>query len=175
MKRKVLIAVVIVIVAAALAASAYLLLRPTEKTTAPSTKPDTSSKHESSSSARKEPVTSQPQTQNAGIVTPIAQPGSYKDYSKATFDQTKTRRLLFFHASWCPQCRKLDEDIKKTALPSDLTIFKVNYDTENDLRIRYGVTLQTTVISVTADGQPINKLVAYDDPSYAALKKAFDL
>ena len=80
--------------------------------------------------------------------------------------------MLFFHASWCPQCRQLDEQLVAEGAPDGLTVFKVDYDSRTDLRQRYGVTLQTTVVFVDDRGEAISSSVLYDDPSIASLLAA---
>lgn len=101
-------------------------------------------------------------------------PGEYTDYSTGYFDQTaqNSRRILFFHAAWCPQCRALENDIRAKGVPAGMVIFKVNYDTESGLKQRYGVTLQTTLVEVDAAGNLVRKHVAYDQPTLDASLKA---
>lgn len=98
--------------------------------------------------------------------------GRYENYSKEAFEIEKTvQRLLFFHASWCPQCRELDASIKAASLPADVIIFKVDYDSNQDLRKKYGVTLQTTVVKVDKNGNKLQSFVAYDEPSFASVQR----
>lgn len=104
------------------------------------------------------------------VTVPAA--GTYVDYNEQVFDNTQGRRWLFFHAGWCPQCRALEADIKKTGVPDGVTIFKVNYDTADDLKKKYGVTLQTTIVEVDADGNEVQKFVAYDDPTLQTVMNA---
>lgn len=97
--------------------------------------------------------------------------GMYIDYNpEMNFDFIGTK-VLFFHAPWCPQCRELDADIKKQQLPGDLTIIKVDYDTNQELRQKYGVTIQTTLVKVDDNGELVEKYVAYNEPSFAAVKE----
>ncbi len=98
-------------------------------------------------------------------------PGTYVDYSEKEFKEASGERILFFHAPWCPQCRMLDASISKAELPDDTTIFKVDYDSNQDLRKKYGVTLQTTIVKVDADGNLVDKYVAYNEPSFEAVKE----
>ena len=98
--------------------------------------------------------------------------GAYVDYADGVIEQTAGAKVLFFHAPWCPQCRKLDEELLSAGAPEGLTIFKVDYDSRSDLRQRYGVTLQTTVVFVDDTGAPISSTVLYDDPSIASLLAA---
>lgn len=79
--------------------------------------------------------------------------------------------MLFFYATWCPQCRELDRTIREATLPSGMMIFKVNYDTQMDLRQKYGVTLQTTLVEIDNNGNLVKKIVAYDEPRWPAVLK----
>lgn len=98
--------------------------------------------------------------------------GKYTDYTEDNFALAQGERLLFFHAPWCPQCRELDASIVSSALPDNLTIFKVDYDTNQALRIKYGVTIQTTIVKVDENGEKIESYVAYDKPNFGAVEQA---
>ncbi len=101
---------------------------------------------------------------------PQASPGQYVDYDEQKFTATTGTRVLFFHASWCPQCRSLESSIKSSQLPENTSIFKVDFDNSSDLKQKYGVTLQTTVVLVDASGNLVKKFVAYDTPNFDAVK-----
>jgi thiol-disulfide isomerase/thioredoxin len=98
--------------------------------------------------------------------------GVYVDYSEDVLASTKGTKLLFFHAPWCPQCRALDESIRSSALPDDVTIFKVDYDSNQALRAKYGVTIQTTMVKVDDKGNKLASYVAYDEPTFQSVKQA---
>lgn len=91
--------------------------------------------------------------------------GKYEEYSESSLASASGTRLLFFHAPWCPQCRALDADIVARGVPAGVTILKVDYDSSQDLRQKYDVTLQTTIVEVDESGQLVDKYVAYDEPS----------
>ena len=98
--------------------------------------------------------------------------GLYLDYSSAGFNQHADKnRWLFFHADWCPLCVNLEEDIMAHLgdIPDDLVIFKVDFDNSDNLRNRYGVSIQTTIVSVDGDGDKIKLHVASLDQSLANL------
>ena len=99
--------------------------------------------------------------------------GIYTDYqNQSHFDQYQNRqRWLNFHASWCPQCRLLDQDIKTNndQIPDNVVIFKVDYDSATELKRRYGVTIQTTIVAVDANGNKIKSYTAYSQPTLANL------
>lgn len=94
-----------------------------------------------------------------------AAPGAYVDYSDATLADAQGTRVLFFHAPWCPQCRALEADITERGVPSGVTVLKVDYDSRQDLRQQYGVTIQTTVVALDDAGDGVATFVAYDDPT----------
>ncbi len=110
-----------------------------------------------------QPATNKPETM------PV--PGVYVAYTAEAIAAAKDTKILFFYAPWCPQCRALDASIKAASLPDGLTIFKVDYDSNQTLRQKYGVTLQTTLVKIDDDGGKIKSYVAYDEPSYATLAR----
>lgn len=98
--------------------------------------------------------------------TPAAEtPGAYIDYTPEIIAKTPGTKILFFHAPWCPQCRAIDADIVDGGLPSNVSIIKVDYDSNQALRQKYGVTIQTTLVKIDDQGNLIEKFVAYDDPT----------
>jgi thiol-disulfide isomerase/thioredoxin len=115
-----------------------------------------------------------PQTESAapGDTVAVAGGGSYIDYSDTAIADAEGRVLLFFHAPWCPQCRAIESDIEATGVPAGVTVIKVDFDTHQDLRQKYGVTLQTTFVEVDASGDAVQSYVAYDDPRFAAVVDA---
>lgn len=115
------------------------------------------------SEASAEPMDEEPMAEDAITA------GAYVDYTDGAIEATPGDKALFFHASWCPQCRALDEDLRASGAPDGLTVFKVDYDSRTDLRQKYGVTLQTTIVFVDDAGEAITSTVLYDDPSVASL------
>ncbi len=87
--------------------------------------------------------------------------GSYEAYSpeKIALASANGNVVLNFYAAWCPKCRTLDKDINANLvnIPSSLTILKVDYDNSTDLKKKYGVTYQHTMVQVDKDGNLINK------------------
>lgn len=106
------------------------------------------------------------QTQT-NVSEPAATPasGKYIDYSEDTLASANGTKVLFFHAPWCPQCRQLDSDIKDGGIPQNTTILKVDYDSNQALRQKYGVTIQTTFVTVDENGNQIKKYTAYEKPT----------
>lgn len=67
--------------------------------------------------------------------------------------------MLFFYANWCPTCVAINKDIEANikTIPTDLTLLRVNYDDEKELRELYGVTEQHTFVQVNNSGKLIKK------------------
>lgn len=97
--------------------------------------------------------------------------GAYVDYSETTLAEANGVRLLFFHAPWCPQCRALEEDIQSSGVRSGVTVLKIDYDKNQELRQKYGVTIQTTIVRVNENGELIDKYVAYQEPTIASVEE----
>lgn len=86
--------------------------------------------------------------------------GSYEVYAPEKLVRAESGDVvLFFRASWCPTCRALDADIKANlnAIPVGVTILDVDYDNAKDLKQKYGVTYQHTMVQVDAQGNMITK------------------
>lgn len=82
----------------------------------------------------------------------------YENFEAAKVAEAAARGdvVLFFHASWCPTCRAADTAIQSGLSDADgLTILKTDYDTETELRQKYGVTTQHTFVQIDASGNEI--------------------
>lgn len=55
---------------------------------------------------------------------------------------------LHFHAAWCPTCRAQDKSFSALGAEQDLdiTVLTVDYDKESDLKKRFRVNSQSTVV-----------------------------
>ena len=86
--------------------------------------------------------------------------GSYIAYSADKLAMAETGDVvIFFHATWCPSCKALNGDIEKnlSAIPAGVTILKADYDKETEMKKKYGVTTQHTLVQVDKDGNLIKK------------------
>lgn len=95
----------------------------------------------------------------AAPATP-AKSGAYQTYTKAAFEAAKDRqRVLFFHATWCPNCKRADTEITRNlaGLPANVVVFKTDYDREGALKRQYGITSQHTFVLVDGRGQALRK------------------
>lgn len=85
--------------------------------------------------------------------------GSFETYSAEKVATATGDVVIFFHATWCPSCRVLVSDIEKNAssIPAGTTILKADYDKETELKKKYGVTTQHTLVQIDTDGNLIKK------------------
>ncbi len=106
------------------------------------------------------------------IQSDLASP-RYESYSSSLVTAELGRKyVLYFHAGWCPNCRRLDSEISglNATLPYGSVIFKTDFDTEIELRATYGVTQQTTLVLIDKDGSHTVKL----DAQFSDLRAFFD-
>lgn len=99
--------------------------------------------------------------------TMMAKSGSYKDYSESTVtseQQAGNKVVLFFHAPWCPFCRTADAAFKANAekIPAGVTVLKIDYDSNTELKTKYGVTTQHTFVQIDNNGSLVTKWVSGD-------------
>lgn len=90
----------------------------------------------------------------------VAQAGTYETYDPSKLALAENGKVvLFFNASWCPYCRTLDKNIKNnlSSIPNNLTILNVDYDNSTELKKKYGVTSQHTLVQVDSSGNLITK------------------
>lgn len=68
-----------------------------------------------------------------------------------------TKQVLFFAASWCPDCKAIDKALMADAssIPDGVSVVKVDYDKATDLRKQYGVTMQHTFVQVDDMGKEV--------------------
>lgn len=86
--------------------------------------------------------------------------GSYEAYAQEKLMRAKDGDVvLFFKADWCPTCRALDKDITANApqIPAGLSILTLDYDASTELKKKYGVTYQHTLVQVDAQGDLVKK------------------
>ncbi len=85
--------------------------------------------------------------------------GSYTAYTADNIAEASAQHdvVLFFHASWCPTCKALNNALESATIPNGLTILKTDYDKEAELKKKYGVTYQHTLVQVDANGNMIKK------------------
>ena len=87
----------------------------------------------------------------------MSKQGSYvtlADYNKDSSKYADSKKVYFFHASWCPICQGIDKEINAdmSKIPAGVTMIKTDFDSSTDLRQKYGVTTQYTFVQVDGNG-----------------------
>ncbi|NLP84982.1 thioredoxin [Microbacterium sp. CFH 90308] len=167
MKRATVVGIVVGgVVAAGVAAAVALSLGGGEAPVIPAATPQSTppeARSTPSGESTPEPgAAADDEPENSGAAT---SPGAYVEYGDAELAAAEGTRVLFFHAPWCPQCRALEADILASGVPGGVTVLKVDYDSRQDLRQRYGVTIQTTLVALDDAGDAAAVFVAYDEPT----------
>jgi len=89
----------------------------------------------------------------------VGSSAAYRAYSPEAVASASAQDkiVLFFHASWCPTCHVLDKDITDNSdkIPANVRILKADFDNETELKKKYGVRLQHTLVQVDKNGQKI--------------------
>lgn len=81
-----------------------------------------------------------------------------KPFDQAAFTQAQLAgktTALHFHADWCPTCKKQTASLVQLKADKDLdvTVFVANYDEEKQLKQKYGVRVQSTIIVFKGDAE----------------------
>ncbi len=84
---------------------------------------------------------------------------NYVVYEEGAIEAAEGQVVLFFHAVWCPQCLQLERDIRQNGVPEGYTIIEVDFDRYQDLRQRYEVVAQTTLVRLDENGDKIDSFL----------------
>jgi thiol-disulfide isomerase/thioredoxin len=97
---------------------------------------------------------------------------SYVPYTDGVVTNGKTK-VLFFHAAWCPECKEADATLKSWFPSKDFarSVYKVDYDTAKELKVKYGVTYQHTFVVVDGNGAKLSLIQGPTDEQLKALLK----
>lgn len=90
---------------------------------------------------------------DSAMMNDTPQVQGYTTYSAESVDSALAsgkKVALFFHAAWCPSCKALDKTLSAETVPSDVVVFKVDYDSSTELKKKYGVTGQHTIVTLDA-------------------------
>ena len=84
---------------------------------------------------------------------------SLAEYQASKDSYAESKVVLFFNATWCSTCKKARSNIEAdlTAIPADLAIVLVDFDSETTLKRKYGITVQHTFVQIDADGNELAK------------------
>ena len=117
-----------------------------------------------------EPTTEEEVTDEVETVKEVEAPAEtlpepqYKEYSESAYNEALENSrpfAIFFHASWCPTCVGMEKDYKEnlSSFPKGTQILVADYDTETDLKAKYGILMQSTVAIIHSDGTHLETLV----------------
>ena len=105
-------------------------------------------------------ATTEEPTTEPSTKAPALPAGAYVDYADYQADQQAYAAgdvVLFFNATWCPTCQEATKNLEAADFPEGLTVVSVDYDSNLDLRKKYGVTTQHTFVQVGPDGEQVKK------------------
>lgn len=110
---------------------------------------------------------------SSDAMSPAPSPAAAMSHSEAasqsyiTYDQYQafkdtyadSKVVLFFNATWCPDCRAINEALTSDPgkIPAGTTVVSVDYDQHADLRQRYGVTMQHTFVQIDSSGEKVRQ------------------
>ncbi len=72
--------------------------------------------------------------------------------------QEHKRVVLFFQASWCSTCYLVEKNFQEHAqqIPADVVIFRVNIDTNKELKAKYNVVAQDELVQINERGKEVS-------------------
>lgn len=87
-----------------------------------------------------------------------AEGGTYDDLDTDRFVLYE-KNILFFTAQWCPSCLEAHEKFTQSAnmIPSDVALWRVDYDAHEDLRDTYNIDTAHVFIEVDAEGNEMHR------------------
>jgi len=85
--------------------------------------------------------------------------GTYTGYVDGVIGNGQ-ESVLFFHAAWCPTCVAEDTNFVERASNENLSInvYKLDYDSNTELRTQFGVTNQHTLVHINGEGEVIESI-----------------
>lgn len=119
-----------------------------QRSTAPAAQPSSTDSSAETPAAQQKPDAPAPMAAAPSEGQPA---GYYGDYTDDRLKQSYDKTILFFHATWCSECRAFDQAIKSGRVPAGVQILKVDYDRRTDLRQKYDVRIQSTFVELDDD------------------------
>lgn len=97
--------------------------------------------------------------------------GVYQAYTSSVLTNGQ-KKVLYFHADWCPSCIKADTMLSSWYGPQKglpVSVYKVNYDSATELKKTYGVTYQHTFVLVDGTGKKLKMLTGASETDLRSL------
>jgi thiol-disulfide isomerase/thioredoxin len=104
----------------------------------------------------------------AEMDTELASEGSYTAFKDGVIGNGETS-VLFFHATWCPACKKNNGLLESWYGAEQFmrSVYKIDFDTATELRKQYGVNGQDTFVLIDGSGKEIERV---SFPAQSALR-----
>jgi len=95
--------------------------------------------------------------QDAATVAPASQVLSYEGDAQLAELAAKGTTVVFFYAAWCPNCRATVTELNARwdEVNPGLSLVIADYDKEQALKARFGVTYQDTFVLLDKDGKGV--------------------
>ncbi len=96
--------------------------------------------------------------EEAVAAAPASQVLSYEDDAQLAELAAKGTTVVFFYAAWCPNCRATVTELNARwdEVNPGLTLVIADYDKEQALKARFGVTYQDTFVLLDKDGKGVD-------------------
>lgn len=93
--------------------------------------------------------------EETAAVAPASQVLSYEGDTQLAELAAKGTTVVFFYAAWCPNCRATVTELNArwNEVNPGLTLVIADYDKEQALKARFGVTYQDTFVLLDKDGK----------------------
>lgn len=118
---------------------------------------------------QKQDVAPQPKGEQTNEVTKGSIAGDYMVYEEGVIGNGESA-VLFFYAAWCPFCQEKDNSLRQwyTEAEFPMKVYRVDFDTEMELRQKYGIVQQDSFVLINASGEAVTTEVS---PSLTQLKR----
>ena len=86
---------------------------------------------------------------------------AFTNANDAMMQAKKGTVVLYFAASWCPDCQATYQDLVTNSkmFPMDFHLVVINYDTAKELKMKYGITQQHSFVEIDASGKALKSWV----------------
>lgn len=95
--------------------------------------------------------------EDAAVTAPASQVLSYEGDAQLAELAAKGTTVVFFYAAWCPNCRATVTELNARwdEVNPGLSLVIADYDKEQALKARFGVTYQDTFVLLDKDGNGV--------------------
>jgi len=95
--------------------------------------------------------------EDAAVAAPASQVLSYEGEAQLAELAAKGTTVVFFYAAWCPNCRATVTELNARwdEVNPGLTLVIADYDKEQALKARFGITYQDTFVLLDKDGKGV--------------------